>query len=1035
MLAARTMPGERGSGRTAGGPDEPSEFGMLLRQYRVAASLTQAALAEKSGLSVRGIADLERGARRFPHVHTIARLASALELSPSHLTAGTNTRRRSPGRVSPPSDADNADNAVLSQRSIVPFVGRDGEMEQLRDAFHAAVAGRGRTGMVVGEPGIGKTALCERFAALVSEEGGLPLVGHCFEEGSLSLPYLPFLEVLRAYMRTTNPANLRRDLGSAASDLARLLPELCELFDLRLRPAGDPREDRWRLLSAVSDFLRAAATRKPLVLILEDLHDADHATLDLLMHLARTLQSGRVLMVGTYRDIEVDRAHPLSSALADLRRIAPVLRLALRGLSAEDVQVLVERMSFPGATPQLARAIQHQTEGNPLFVHEVTRYLSEQSGAGGPSAMLAHVPEGLRDVIGKRLSGLSGPTNRLLGTAAVIGRDFRLDVVGQLATMMDDDLYIALEEAVAGGVLEDSSVGATASYRFKHALFRQALYEELIAPRRIRLHQQVARALEQVHARHTQEHAAELAEHFAFCSEPEDLAKAVSYGQAAARHAMDVFAYGEAARLLKRALQVQDVLDPEDIRRCDLLLQLGEAMLPMEQPGQVARIVAGEAFNRATNSADRRRAFGACILALRALWRDAGNTSGFASQEVRGWLERAEIAADASSERIHVDCYWGQYHIDAGDPARGQDYLRDALHRAQALGDTDVYVVAASFAVGLLQTVDDQALVEQLALDLYARQLWMRLATDRTVLAYLAVGFFGRGDRERGTQILRQLWDLAQTTNDLTVTIVGRFLSAWQALLDGRLEEAARLGSSADEEAERTGARLASSASLARAISARALFYMGRTTELDLNVFGSTRSSLAKKAGVLAFLGRCQEVAAIRERFGAIGDIHDQTSCYILGDLLEACTRCRDRTTAEQLVARLSPLANRLQPLQVVSYGRLLGDASVLLERPDDARAYYQQALEVSRAARCLPELALTQLALADLLLMRGSSTEQTQALALLDAAIAAFGEMHMQPSLERALSLANSARERRQPTHAARGLPRNGSVLNSSGS
>ena len=149
--------------------------------------------------------------------------------------------------------------------------------------------------------------------------------------------------------------------------------------------------------------------------------------------------------------------------------------------------------------------------------------------------------------------------------AAVIGREFRLDVLQQLVPLSGEDFEAALEEAVAAAVIEEySSVGAAVNYRFCHAFFRQTLYEELIAPRRIRLHQQVARALNAVYSRRLEDHAAELAEHFAFSSESSDLARAVSYGQRAARQAMNVYAYNEAVRLLERALQVQAELDPDD---------------------------------------------------------------------------------------------------------------------------------------------------------------------------------------------------------------------------------------------------------------------------------------------------------------------------------------------------------------------------------------------------------------------------------------------------------------------------------------
>ena len=181
------------------------------------------------------------------------------------------------------------------------FVGREQELRQLQTAFDAALSGQGSLAMVVGEPGIGKTSLCEQLATYVTVRGGRALVGHCYEEGSLSLPYLPFVEAMRSYVLAREPDGLRKDLGSGAGEVARLVSEIRDRLQVELRPPGDPEDDRWRLLQAVSGFLRNASTVQPLLLVLEDLHDADRGTLDLLLHLSRTLQGARLLIVGTYR--------------------------------------------------------------------------------------------------------------------------------------------------------------------------------------------------------------------------------------------------------------------------------------------------------------------------------------------------------------------------------------------------------------------------------------------------------------------------------------------------------------------------------------------------------------------------------------------------------------------------------------------------------------------------------------------------------------------------------------------------------------
>ncbi len=192
------------------------------------------------------------------------------------------------------------------------FVGREAELRQLQQAYDAAVSGQGGLVMVVGEPGIGKTALCEQLATYVSIRGGRTLVGHCYEEGSLSLPYLAFVEAMRTYVLDRDPEGLKSDLGSGAADVARIVSEVRDRVQVDLRDASDPEDDRWRLLNSITTFLTNAASVQPLVIVLEDLHWADRGTLDLLQHVARSLQGARLVIVGTYRDVEVDRTHPLS---------------------------------------------------------------------------------------------------------------------------------------------------------------------------------------------------------------------------------------------------------------------------------------------------------------------------------------------------------------------------------------------------------------------------------------------------------------------------------------------------------------------------------------------------------------------------------------------------------------------------------------------------------------------------------------------------------------------------------------------------
>jgi hypothetical protein len=449
-----------------------------------------------------------------------------------------------------------------------------------------------------------------------------------------------------------------------------------------------------------------------------------------------------------------------------------------------------------------AELVQRQTEGNPLLVRETLRFVIDtglverRDGAlwrVGDQSLAGRIPEGLRDAVGKRLSRLSDTTNRVLSVASVIGREFQLDVLSRVLSGPEEDLEAALKEASAAAIIEEnSSVGASIIYRFGHAFFRQTLYDEIVAPRRIRLHQQVAHALEEVYVRRIDEHADELAEHFSFYSDTLNLAKAVHYGEVAARHATEVFGYGEAARQLDRALVVQDLVDPDDrAKRRDLLLSLGEARFPAGEHERVLRYVAPEAFSLAEGIGDRGRAFHASRLALDSLF--ARGAAYSASQpEYLTWAERAtRYAAPASVERCHADLALATARFNRGQFAQARELRLEALALARRCADPEALFRAASFHVGQLDAPrhwDERlALAEECA-------TWPRAGVSSTALGdmlrYSAKALFAQGERARAEELRRQLKELAERTHVATVQMYAAAGDFELAMVDGHLEDA-----------------------------------------------------------------------------------------------------------------------------------------------------------------------------------------------------------------------------------------------------
>jgi len=947
------------------------------------------------------------------------------------------------------------------------FVGREAELQRLQHVYDAATSGQGSLAMVVGEPGIGKTSVCEQLATYATIRGGKTLVGHCYEEGSLSLPYLPFVEAMRSYVLAREPEGLRADLGSGAGEVARLVSEVRDRIAGVSRPHPgslpilgegerlqearklDPEEERWRLLQAVSTFLSNAGQVQPILLILEDLHDADRGTLDLLLHLARNLDGARLLIVGTYRDVEVDRAHPLSATLAELRRSRNFLRVPLRGLTVDEVHRMMNTVRGQEVPWSRAEAVHRQTEGNPLFIQEVLRYLVEEGlvvREGGRyvrtdgSEADAGIPEGLRDVIGKRLSHLSPQSNQALSVAAVIGRDFRLDVLQRVAGLSEEELDAALEEAAGRSLIEQRASLGSLGFRFTHAFFRQTLYEEIFASRRLRLHQQVARALEAVYGRRVEEHAAELAEHYAQSTDPADLEKALHYSELAAQRASSVFAYGEAARHLEQALKVQEVLNPDDkARRCDLLLGLGEALIPAGEPQRVPVDVASVALTLAEQMEDRPRAYRASSLATRALGSSAAGAA-IRTPAYGEWAERrSEYAEPGTVEWVRAQATLAISRWGRGRVTEGWETAQRGLGAAHQLGD-QALVRAASYpmlvAPALPRFYEERLrLLPELCASLDDASPAEVVSTGFPSLPLMLLGF---GERARAESLWDRVARVSEQRQEPSVMIWAMLGGPTLAALDGRLEDALSAGTILLARAEALG-----SPALGRRFSANsvrtALLYLGRagtalealgpgvvSNESGREIPDSESATLSPEAALcLAHLGRRDEAeAALAANFAILeGPTGEQMSTIVLAWLLEAAILLDDPKIASAIHDRLRGSSS----LVAVRHGTLgtcvarhLGAASALRGDREEAMQYYEQALEVAGKIRFRPEIALARLGMAELLLgpndgggarvgphalpQGEGKRSRDVALEHLDFAIAEFREMKMQPSLERAL-------------------------------
>lgn len=461
-----------------------------------------------------------------------------------------------------------------------PFVGREREIAALAAALDDARAGSGRLVLVSGEPGIGKTRLAEELAELAEAKGTLVLWGRCHEAGGAAA-YWPWVQVIRAYAAGRETRALRSELGAGAADVAQIVPELRDRLGVAAAaPTSDADVARFRLFDAVSELLRRAAERRPLVIVLDDVHAADGPSLLLLEFVARDARRSRCLVVATYRDVALTARHPLARTVGTLARIDGVEHVALRGLGESDVARLIEEVAPVRPAAELIRAVHGSTEGNPFFVTQVVRLLAsagELERADQARAWTIAIPQGVRDAIGQRLAALSDECARLLAVASLLGREFHLAVLSRAAGIEGDRLLAALDEAIGARIVQEVP-GHIGTYAFSHALIAETLRDGLTTVQRALLHRRIGEALEELPSPAADERVEELAHHFFEAARAGEAEKAIAHAMRAALRASERLAFEEAAAHYGRALQALELAGGDVRREAELLLLRAESL-------------------------------------------------------------------------------------------------------------------------------------------------------------------------------------------------------------------------------------------------------------------------------------------------------------------------------------------------------------------------------------------------------------------------------------------------------------------------
>ena len=479
-------------------------------------------------------------------------------------------------------------------RTEAPYVGRAKERRLLEELLTRAAEGSGGTVLIAGEPGIGKSRLVtEACRELASHD---VLWGGC-HDGDV-LPGTAFAEAMTTWARRRDTTTLVDDLGPEGPVLATLAPALRDLAPTLAEAPPVPGDAAIaRLQDAVSQWVGRLCSQGPVVLVVDDLHWADDTTVRLLRTVARSARQQRLLLVGTYRETDLDRNHPFAEALPLLRREAEPTRIALDGLGVDEVGELLGRMAGHEVPAAFASLLAEQCGGNPFFIRETVLHLAEEGrielrdGVWTATTDDLGIPEGVREVLGRRLARLSTTTNQLLSVGALFEVAFPFPVVCDVAGIGEDDALDAIDEALTAQVIRPTE--EFDRYAFTHALFRHTLVGELNPSRQVRTHRAIAEAMEKrLRGVPGPAEAASLARHYHRSSAMPGAERGVPHALQAATHAEASSAFAEAHELCVIA---RELVENDDDRRVDIQQRLTFnavlARLPIEEQVREATLL------------------------------------------------------------------------------------------------------------------------------------------------------------------------------------------------------------------------------------------------------------------------------------------------------------------------------------------------------------------------------------------------------------------------------------------------------------
>jgi hypothetical protein len=906
---------------------------------------------------------------------------------------------------------------VAAKLAESKLVDRVEHLRRLENALARMRDGELRTVLIGGEPGIGKTRLAAEIAGRAHGADATVLSGRCDPE--LEVPYQPFVELLAQYVRCAPAEALERHRAQYGLELTRLVPELNRAGGSVELAAGPAREEnRHVMFAAVHGLLGAAAAGAPLVLVLDDLHWADKPTLLLLRYLLLAPEPIGALVIGTYRSTELGLSPALAELLDDLQRNTAVDMLSLAGLSAGDVvtlaqQVATERLDAGGI--RLVHALGEEANGNPFFLGEMLRSLEaaggiaqavRRSAAGGTATL--ELPGSVRAMIVGRVTSLGEEAKQTLSAASVIGREFSLELLAEVLDQDPDALLDVLDRATdAALIAEQPDVGMR--FAFAHQMIVSALYEQLGAGRRRRMHRLVLEGLERSLPDGARaEDMVQLAYHAVRGIPLVDARKAVEYARLAGVQALEQLAPQAAMRWFKLALECYHhssgaEAQTDDPLLLDLLIGRGIAQQQGGDPEFRATLLEASSLAREIGDTER--------LAQAAL----ANTRGFASETGTIDHERVELLEAAlsaigdqdSPRRAMLLATLSAELTFAGDWQRRKALSDESLAIAQRLGDppTVSAVLSTRFITIWTPETLGARLDETRAGLAIAEELDNPLLRFRA-LHWRAAAAVETGQLDLSETLVEQESELAERLQQPTSRWLAAYDRATQALMRGLLAEAERSAEDAYQIANESREPEALAFYVGQLINIR--FEQGRLGELEPMI----AQQAAANPGIPAFraalaLARCEAglmteaaaVLAVDAENGFAEFPYDSNWLVGIAIYAEACAQLSDARAGEALHRCLEPWADHVAFNSATSWGlvlRHLGNLDRAAGRYDDGERELEQAARRHERMGAPIWLARTRVDLAQTVIDRDGGRGQAgaRAHALLERALATASDL-----------------------------------------